>query len=76
MRSSYPAADGAPYPDGASLEASDGATDPTTWPAVGQLGGQSLAATQRVGQRGFALCAQDDWAGGGLLSAGGGPAPP
>jgi hypothetical protein len=70
MRGSYPTAATATYPDATSVEASDGAVNPSTWTSVGQLGGQSLGATQRMVQHGFALCAGDVPA-----PAGGGAAP-
>jgi hypothetical protein len=58
MRGTYPAAQsGSTYLDGSNVEAADATTNPTTWTSVGQLGGQSLGATQRMVQHGFALCA-------------------
>jgi hypothetical protein len=59
MRGSYPAAASGTYPDGSSVEAADGATNPTTWTSVGQLGGQNLPANSQFVQHGFALCAQN-----------------
>ena len=57
MRGSYPTSGGT-WLTGDLKEALDGATDPDTWTSVGQLGGQTLGTTQRIVQRGFALCAQ------------------
>jgi hypothetical protein len=69
MRGSYPTTGGATYPDGTNVEAPNGATDPSTWTSVGQLGGQNLGASQHMVQHGFALC-------GGDVAAPVGPVPP
>jgi uncharacterized repeat protein (TIGR01451 family) len=52
MRGSFPAV------DATGAEVADGATNPTTWMALVQAGGQTLGAGRHMNLRGFALCAE------------------
>lgn len=52
MRGSFPATD-----TGGRTEVGPGATDPATWTALVQAGGQNLAVGSHMTIRGFALCA-------------------
>lgn len=52
MRGSFPAAD-----TGGRTEVALGATDPATWTALVQAGGQNLAVGSHMTIRGFAMCA-------------------